>query len=170
VLHFQQLSLSHNTDSQRGYLLELLMSKLQFMQRSNSTASPQLDLQIVAMSATLPNLEEVAGWMDATLFRTDFRPVRLQESYKLGDNVYDPQGRVLRQLRPCGDAGRGPQQDPDRVVTLVEEACLKGDQVSQWVSGLLIWWGTDLSGTALHNFACGVMPFPPPSCFSNPFP
>ncbi len=130
------------------------MSKLQFMQRAASLpgpetnapaaaaatsavqpppAPPQLELQIVAMSATLPNLEEVAGWMDATLFHTDFRPVALQDSYKLGDNLYDPRGRLLRQLPPCAQTGRGPQQDPDRVVTLVEEACLKGDQVGWWM-------------------------------------
>lgn len=67
--------------------------------------------------------------MDATLFHTDFRPVPLQESYKLGEHLFDPHGRLLRQLPPCDANGRTPAQDPDRVVTLVEEACLKGDQV-----------------------------------------
>lgn len=124
------------------------MSKLQFMQRVAALApapapatattnqpppAPALDLQIVAMSATLPNLEEVCGWMDAALFRTDFRPVSLQESYLLGDNLYDPQGNLLRQLPPAAAAGRGAGQDPDRVVTLVEEALLKGVQVRVWV-------------------------------------
>jgi len=86
---------------------------------------PLLDLQIIGLSATLPNLEEVAGWMDAALFHTTFRPVQLQETYKLGDGLYTAQGTLLRQLLPW----RQPAQDPDHIVTLVEETTSKGHQV-----------------------------------------
>jgi len=41
------------------------------------------------MSATLPNLDILAKWLDATLYHTDFRPVPLKEYLKIGKNVYN---------------------------------------------------------------------------------
>lgn len=41
------------------------------------------------MSATLPNLEMLAKWLDASLYQTDFRPVPLNEYLKIGKNVYN---------------------------------------------------------------------------------
>jgi replicative superfamily II helicase len=35
-------------------------------------------LQVIGLSATLPNLQCVADWMDAALYTTKFRPVQLQ--------------------------------------------------------------------------------------------
>jgi hypothetical protein len=35
-------------------------------------------LQVIGLSATLPNLQCVAAWMDAALYTTKFRPVQLQ--------------------------------------------------------------------------------------------
>ena len=33
-------------------------------------------MQIIGMSATLPNLDLVARWLGAAAFRTEYRPVR----------------------------------------------------------------------------------------------
>lgn len=41
------------------------------------------------MSATLPNLEMLARWLDASLYQTDFRPVPLHEYLKIGKNVFN---------------------------------------------------------------------------------
>lgn len=41
------------------------------------------------MSATLPNLNTVAEWLEAELVTSDFRPVPLLERIKIGDSLYD---------------------------------------------------------------------------------
>ena len=68
-------------DSHRGYLLELLLTKVLYASlRSDARAS----VQIVGMSATLPNLQLLAQWLRADLYRTDFRPIPLKEYIKIG--------------------------------------------------------------------------------------
>ncbi|KAG8228532.1 hypothetical protein J437_LFUL008989, partial [Ladona fulva] len=71
-------------DSHRGYLLELLLTKLQYM-----CARDSFTIQIIGMSATLPNLKLLANWLHAELYQTDFRPVPLKEYIKFDKNIYD---------------------------------------------------------------------------------
>lgn len=63
----------------RGYLLELLVTKLLYLLKSQ--------IQIVGMSATLPNIDVLARWLDAELYVTDYRPVPLKEYIKCGDTI-----------------------------------------------------------------------------------
>eukprot|EP00606_Chrysophyceae_sp_TOSAG23-5_P000769 GSChrysophyteH2.ASY1.ANO1.1345.1 assembled CDS len=56
-------------DSYRGFLIEVLLSKIRFL-------TPQV--QIVGMSATLPNLKELGEWLQAAVHLTDYRPVPLE--------------------------------------------------------------------------------------------
>lgn len=69
-------------DQQRGYLLELLLTKLRY-----STASVDEEvgegLQIVGMSATMSNAAAFAQWLDAQLYETSFRPVQLRKFVKV---------------------------------------------------------------------------------------
>lgn len=67
-------------DKDRGYLLELLLTKIRYaggceelISNSNTqirTSSSPKDsvLQIVGMSATMPNVSEVAKWLQVPLF------------------------------------------------------------------------------------------------------
>ena len=58
-------------------------------------------VQIIGMSATLPNLALLAGWLGAELYQTDFRPVPLQELVKVGCNVYDNTLSLVRKFSPA---------------------------------------------------------------------
>lgn len=55
-------------DKSRGWLLELLALKLQLSGRK---------VQIIGLSATLSGTEQVAEWLGARAYSTDFRPVPL---------------------------------------------------------------------------------------------
>lgn len=67
----------------RGARLESLLAKLEFA----STRKKQ-PTQIIGMSATLPNLDEVATLLNAELFTCDYRPVPLTQYLKLGPHVF----------------------------------------------------------------------------------
>lgn len=58
-------------------------------------------VQIIGMSATLPNLSLLASWLGAELYQTDYRPVPLHEHLKVGCNIYDKSLSVVRQFTPA---------------------------------------------------------------------
>ena len=55
----------------------------------NSEEKHHVGVQIIGMSATLPNLDVLASWISADLYKTDFRPVPLTEIIKIGSGLYD---------------------------------------------------------------------------------
>lgn len=87
-------------DRSRGYLLELLLTKMMFVANKLNH-----QLQIIGMSATLPNLQVIADWLNAKKFETDFRPVPLYEMVKVGGKFYDHNGKELkeRQISKASD-------------------------------------------------------------------
>eukprot|EP00760_Papus_ankaliazontas_P019513 PhM_4_TR18031/c1_g1_i3/m.37170/K02349/POLQ; DNA polymerase theta len=97
-------------DPYRGYLLELMLTKLMFCGAS-------LDIQIIAMSATLPNASVLATWLrDAAFFATDFRPVPLRQFCKYGNRIFDEKlAAPVREVHPVNE------NDSDGVVALVQE-------------------------------------------------
>ena len=78
-------------EGERGYLLELLLTKLRYAAVSpDPEAKPDAThegLQIVGMSATMPNVSAVAQWLGAQLFQTDFRST-LYISLLMRDSLY----------------------------------------------------------------------------------
>ena len=58
----------HMLDSDRGPTLEVLLTRMK-----------SYNLQIVALSATIPNAEEIAGWLNSKLVVSNWRPVELVE-------------------------------------------------------------------------------------------
>ena len=49
-------------------------------------------MQVVAMSATVGNLEELSTFLDAELFTQDFRPVKLVEHIVVGNDILEVRG------------------------------------------------------------------------------
>jgi replicative superfamily II helicase len=47
------------------------------------------------MSATLPNLNLLASWLNATLYHTTFRPVPLLEYLKVDNKIYRSPGLIF---------------------------------------------------------------------------
>ncbi|XP_078115890.1 DNA polymerase theta isoform X1 [Sander vitreus] len=113
-------------DSGRGYLLELLLTKIRYIaQKQNTTGSLSEGVQIIGMSATLPNLSLLASWLGAELYQTDYRPVPLQEHLKVGCNIYDKSLSVVRQFTPALRI----KGDDDHIVSLCYETVREGRSV-----------------------------------------
>lgn len=71
------------SDKDRGYLLELMVTKLLYKSAN--------DIQIIGLSATLPNIDHFQKWLNASLYMSHYRPVPLHEYVKVGTTVYDKQ-------------------------------------------------------------------------------
>ncbi|RUS83890.1 hypothetical protein EGW08_008371 [Elysia chlorotica] len=116
-------------DSHRGYLLELMLTKLAYITRkakSNSDES-QVQIQLIGMSATLPNLDLLARWLDAALYCTDFRPVPLTEHIKVNNRILDKDLEVQREI-PASLAALAPD-DSDHIIALCLETVTDGNAV-----------------------------------------
>lgn len=113
-------------DSGRGYLLELLLTKIQYIAQKNSARdsgqSTSPGVQIIGMSATLPNLDLLAHWLNAELYSTNYRPVPLIEWVKIGTNVYDGSLNLVRQFTPALPV----KGDDDHIVSLCFETVQDG--------------------------------------------
>ena len=110
-------------DSHRGYLLELLLTKVLYIERAGKSFS--LKIQVVGMSATLPNTEVLARWLRAQLYCTDFRPTPLREMIKIGSTLYDMDFKVVREFGPS----RVIPGDEDDVLLICSEWTSKGHSV-----------------------------------------
>ena len=71
-------------DDKRGPVIETLLSKVLY--RSQGA-------QVVALSATVPNAEEIAKWLGARLVKSDWRPVPLSEGVYKDGTIFYSDGR-----------------------------------------------------------------------------
>lgn len=126
-------------DKDRGYLLELLLTKLRYAAGcgdltsdfsaegwTNSNIKWSTELQIVGMSATMPNVSEVAKWLQAALYQTEFRPIPLEEFMKVGNTIFDKSMEIVRMIRDDADLGG---KDPDHIIELCHEVVSEGHSV-----------------------------------------
>ncbi|HIE14955.1 TPA: DEAD/DEAH box helicase [Candidatus Bathyarchaeota archaeon] len=74
-------------DVDRGPTLEVVLARLQ-------QVNP--DIQILALSATIRNSDEIAEWLDAIPVTTDWRPIKLREGVLLGDEIQFKDGGAIR--------------------------------------------------------------------------
>jgi len=74
-------------DSERGPTLEVVLARLMQI-------NP--DIQILALSATIKNVEELADWLKAQYVTTDWRPVTLKEGVLLYQEIQFKDGGAVK--------------------------------------------------------------------------
>lgn len=82
-------------DGERGATLELLLSKLVY-HSFYVNKSQENRLQILAMSATVPNVNTIGRWLRAETFSHEFRPVPLHEYTLESDGTTSGRGNQRR--------------------------------------------------------------------------
>ncbi len=68
----------HTIGSDRGPTLEMLITKLRFV-------NPKM--QLLGLSATIPNAKGLSEWLGAALVESDYRPVKLREGVYMGGAI-----------------------------------------------------------------------------------
>ncbi|KAJ8339113.1 hypothetical protein SKAU_G00358990 [Synaphobranchus kaupii] len=104
-------------EGHRGAVLEMALAKVLYISKST---------QIIGMSATLSNVEDLKEFLKADNYTNDFRPVQLTEYVKLKDSIYeiDPtEEQCFRLSRPLNFKYSSSMQkvDPDHIIALVTE-------------------------------------------------
>ncbi|UCH57851.1 MAG: DEAD/DEAH box helicase [Candidatus Bathyarchaeota archaeon] len=77
----------HLIGNDRGPTLEVAIARLRQLRP---------DLQILALSATIRNADEVAEWLEADWIKTDWRPVPLKEGVALSNRIIFNDGSMKR--------------------------------------------------------------------------
>ena len=104
---------------------------------------PPLQVQVIALSATMGNVEELAHWVGGSIFKTNFRPVPLIERIKAGNELLDLQGNIVTMLPTpvvphthnrdknisAATEESVAEADTEHLKLLSEEALRKGQQV-----------------------------------------
>jgi helicase len=102
-------------DAKRGPTLEVVLARL--MQ-----VNP--DIQILALSATINNVDEIATWLKAEFVNTEWRPVTLKEGVLLNDEIQYKDG----------DARKIEKKTRDSAVNLVLSTIKSGGQALVFAS------------------------------------
>jgi len=113
-------------DEHRGYILELIMLKARLSAaKSVAPSGPSRALQIIGLSATLPNVRILADWLGAHLHISDDRPVPLTLSVASKGQVLPETGAPTSTPKQLQRIAR----DPDGLVPLVWERMSEGHSV-----------------------------------------
>ncbi len=95
-------------DPGRGPTLEVALTKLK---------RKQSDVQIIALSATISNAQDLAVWLDADLVRMDWRPIPLYEGVYYNGEITFGTGRSI-----------DVEQEKDDIWALVKQTVVDGGQ------------------------------------------
>ena len=77
----------------------------------------QRSMQIIGMSASIPNLKALADWLFARLYVTSFRPIRLEVCVKVGCEIFHPATKhVIRTM-----LNKSPNSDNAHIAELAQE-------------------------------------------------
>ncbi|XP_059490996.1 DNA polymerase theta [Neocloeon triangulifer] len=107
-------------DRSRGYILEMLLSKIKFLKQFKGA-----EVQVIGMSATLGNLVELAEWLGAQKYETDFRPVSLEQRILVGESVFSHNFEKIEDYKPLINV----KDDCENVVDLTVRKVLDGMSV-----------------------------------------
>ncbi|CAK9294076.1 unnamed protein product [Gordionus sp. m RMFG-2023] len=112
----------------RAAALESLITKVKYFDANRSHTTKER-IKMVGMSATLPETKEcghLPKFMNALLFKSDFRPIKLNEFVKLRNDIYQVnknQSKVLKHARklrwPSYYCENCKKIDPDMIFDLV---------------------------------------------------
>lgn len=72
-------------DDHRGYLMELIATKLMSLEHG---------IQIVGMSATLANIEVLSEWLGAHMYKTFYRPIPVEEHLVHDGKIYSASSTI----------------------------------------------------------------------------
>jgi helicase len=102
-------------EAERGPTLEIVLARL-------LQVNP--GIQVLALSATIGNVDEIAGWLNAKYIVTDWRPVSLKEGVVLHDEI----------MYQDGDARKIERQNSNPTVNLVLNTLKTGGQALVFAS------------------------------------
>lgn len=104
-------------EGSRGAILEMTLAKVLYTSKTT---------QIIGMSATLNNVEDLQAFLKAEYYTSQFRPVELKEFLKVNDTIYEvdsqaADGMTFSRLLSYKYSEALKKMDPDRLVALVTE-------------------------------------------------
>ncbi|XP_066241562.1 helicase POLQ-like [Saccopteryx leptura] len=104
-------------EGSRGAVLEMTLAKILYTSKTT---------QIIGMSATLNNVEDLREFLQAEYYTSQFRPVELKEYVKINDAIYEvdrkaENGMTFSRLLIYKYSDTLKKMDPDHLVALVTE-------------------------------------------------
>ncbi|XP_073897965.1 helicase POLQ-like isoform X7 [Castor canadensis] len=104
-------------EGSRGAILEMTLAKILYTSKTT---------QIIGMSATLNNVEDLQEFLRAEYYTSQFRPVELKEYLKINDTIYEvdskaESGMTFSRLLDYKYSDVLRKMDPDHLVALVTE-------------------------------------------------
>eukprot|EP01133_Synstelium_polycarpum_P010899 gene10899-12704_t len=100
-------------DGDRGFLLELLIAKILYVSKGA--------IQVIGMSATMPNLKSMQDWFRGDVFEGNFRPVPLVEHVRCLDRILVKSNDGMSELRKLTPTQGMTNREHDYFMQLINE-------------------------------------------------